>query len=264
MASLIPSRVRTADYPALVMAHPGHELKLHGWLRTVRPSVHTLTTGSRHLHQTERLRASDRLCESLSLAKGAFFGEVFDADFYNVILRKQTEIVHEWTDRLRDHFNRRSCSIVVCDAWQGFSIAHDLIHVMTRIAAAEAAVKSGRDIDVFEFAPVPESLPGLFRLDKAPDEFQLSKELEHEKILAAQSMPDLHELQEYLDAVGQAELMREKFYRPRPLEDLLEPERPPLYEQYGAERVQDGHYERAILWRDVRPIVSSLLKRRRA
>src|SRR4051794_29308473 len=31
---------------ALVVAHPGHELRVHGWIEAVRPLVHVLTDGS--------------------------------------------------------------------------------------------------------------------------------------------------------------------------------------------------------------------------
>ncbi|MSQ47696.1 MAG: hypothetical protein EXR78_04785 [Deltaproteobacteria bacterium] len=33
---------------ALVIAHPGHELRLHGWLQHARPWVSVLTDGSGH------------------------------------------------------------------------------------------------------------------------------------------------------------------------------------------------------------------------
>src|SRR4051794_842250 len=33
----------SADQPALVLAHPGHELRLFGWIETEQPVVHVLT-----------------------------------------------------------------------------------------------------------------------------------------------------------------------------------------------------------------------------
>ena len=51
---------------ALVVAHPGHELRVHGWLEVARPVVCVSTDGSGHgalavLHGSRTVRVRDRL-----------------------------------------------------------------------------------------------------------------------------------------------------------------------------------------------------------
>ena len=257
MSAPLPAEILSPTSPVVFLAHPGHEVRLYGWIAKTKPTVHVLTTGSRHTRRMERLNACARILDGLGAAKGVLFGEVFDTELYEAILMQRMETFHTWTDALRDSLVDAGTTLVVCDGWQSFSVAHDLASVIARVAAGEA----GHDITVLEFAPVPESLPGVFDMGSPVYEFDLADALKREKKSVAMSVPDLHELAEYIDREGEQNLLRERFYHPCPAAALLDPPQTPLYERYGEERVRAGHYKRAIGWKHLRPIVEGLLAR---
>ena len=52
---------------ALVIAHPGHELCVYGWLETVRPRVFILTDGSGRSGQS-RLKSTEEILSVVGLS----------------------------------------------------------------------------------------------------------------------------------------------------------------------------------------------------
>src|SRR5437879_291791 len=63
-ANAAPSSSKTQiPQPALVICHPGHELKLFGWMTRARPVVHVLTDGSGSSKRS-RLKSTERVLES--------------------------------------------------------------------------------------------------------------------------------------------------------------------------------------------------------
>jgi hypothetical protein len=62
MRSVSGSEGLTPGPAALVIAHPGHELRVHGWLEWARPTVFVLTDGSGQ-GSHGRLASSARLIE---------------------------------------------------------------------------------------------------------------------------------------------------------------------------------------------------------
>src|SRR5687767_773396 len=69
----------------LVIAHPGHELRVHGWLETARPRVWVLTDGSGRTQQS-RIDSTTRVLESTGAVRGSVYGQMSDADVYNAVL----------------------------------------------------------------------------------------------------------------------------------------------------------------------------------
>src|ERR1700742_4299674 len=66
---------------ALIVAHPGHELRLHGWMSLARPCVYVLTDGSGHSGQS-RLAATTQLLSTIRAESGCIYGRFTDAEFY--------------------------------------------------------------------------------------------------------------------------------------------------------------------------------------
>jgi hypothetical protein len=130
--------IKASTAPALIVGHPGHELRLYGWMSTEKPNVHVLTTGSRHSSDFSRIKACGDMLGRLGVSKGQLFGTVQDTEFYGVVRQARTEQIHKWVDVLRDDLLASGNDLVVFDAWQGFSPTHDLAHVMARVAALEA------------------------------------------------------------------------------------------------------------------------------
>src|SRR5262245_36394298 len=74
----------TSSHVALVIAHPGHELRVHGWLEQVRPRVFILTDGSGSSGQP-RLRSTRRILKQAGAVRGEVFGRFTDRDLYEAL-----------------------------------------------------------------------------------------------------------------------------------------------------------------------------------
>ena len=69
----------TAGKCALIVAHPGHELRVHGWLEAVQPTVYVLTDGSGRASQS-RLASTMRLLQQARAQRGAIYGRFSDRE----------------------------------------------------------------------------------------------------------------------------------------------------------------------------------------
>ena len=156
----------------LIVAHPAHELRVLRWFESAAPTLAVLTTGSRNGANRDRLERTAVLARSVGAPLSGLFGPMLDRELYSLVAAGTAEPLHACAELLRDEMVRDGTRLAVVDAWQGYSIAHDLAHLLGRIAAAEAGAQTGRAIEVVEFAPVStETAP---RLDQAPALYGLS------------------------------------------------------------------------------------------
>src|SRR6185436_1441495 len=77
---------------ALIVAHPGHELRVHGWLERERPLVCVLTDGSGH-SGVSRLPSTLRVLRRAGARPGPVFGRFTDRALYEVLLGGRIEIL---------------------------------------------------------------------------------------------------------------------------------------------------------------------------
>ena len=70
---------------ALIIGHPGHELRVFHWLEITRPAVFVITDGSGRLGRS-RLPSTTRILDQVGAANGSFYGPVTDAAAYAAIL----------------------------------------------------------------------------------------------------------------------------------------------------------------------------------
>ena len=158
------------SYPAraaLVVAHPSHELRLHGWLEQAKPYVCVLTDGGGRAGEP-RL---DRTTEVLSRAgatQGAIYGRFADLEVYSAILNGDTELFAGIVEELADVFVDQRIEYVVGDAAEGYNVSHDMCRVMIGAAVETAALRYGHRLENFDFAVVgpPDECPEDLR-DKA-------------------------------------------------------------------------------------------------
>jgi len=247
--------------PALVVAHPGHELRLFGWLAAHRPTVHILTGATRV--GPERIEASAALVAEVGATKGRLFGGVPDRDVYAMVLAGDPGPFHEWTDRLRDAFVADDPSLVVVDAWQLYNVCHDLVHVMARVAAAEASRRLGRTLAVHDYPVVVDAVAGPAPSGPLVGGLRLDAGELARKMAAARAFPDVAcELAEIVAHEGEDALARETLRSTLPLDQLVPaPGVKPAYEWYGEQRVAAGLYREVLRWSHVAPIVASLRDR---
>jgi hypothetical protein len=69
---------------ALVVAHPGHELRVFGWVEATRPRVYVLTDGSGRGGRS-RLPATTRILAETGAVPAGIYGRLTDHDAYDAI-----------------------------------------------------------------------------------------------------------------------------------------------------------------------------------
>lgn len=257
--------ILTGRRAALVIGHPGHELRVHRWLELAQPTVHVLTDGSGRTGRS-RLPSTEAVLGRTGATPGAVFGVGSDADIYRFLLDGNAspvlDIVNVLAGALAD------AEYVVADAIEGFNPSHDLCRLIVNAAVARVARRTGRALGNYDILldGDPRACPEDRRAGAV--ELRLEDDDLARKIDAALAYPELRgETEHALAAFGRDAFRIETL---RPVRDLREgvdalAEDPPFYERYGAQQVAAGHYPEVIryrahvqpmarlLWRDEAP-----------
>src|SRR5215469_13765900 len=118
--------------PALIVAHPGHELVLFGWMEDVRPVVSILTDGSGRGGES-RLASSLRVIRDIGAMPGLLAG-LTDRQFYDAVLETNIDLFVDLAVRLGETFAARQPLYVASDAREGFNPTHDLCSIIAAAA----------------------------------------------------------------------------------------------------------------------------------
>jgi len=246
--------------PLLIVAHPGHELCVHGWLETTRPCVFVLTDGSGR-SGVSRLDYTTRILEHVRAERGALYGRFADREVYEAILHGDNEVFQGLADELAAALADGSFTDVVGDAAEGYNPTHDLCRLPSNAAVEMVRRTRGSAIGNFDFSLVGE-------LGRPPDAswdgamwLDLEEAALERKVAAARAYGPLQAEVEAALAMG-----RVKAFRRECLRSVGEPagryplaELPPYYECYGAQQVAAGHYERVLRYRKhMVPIAAAL------
>lgn len=229
----------------LLVAHPGHELVLHGWVRRARPVVCVLTDGSGFAGRS-RIDRTARWLESAGATAGSIFGRLTDREAYTKLLDGGVE----WIDSLVTDLSRElvtsETSMVVADAAEGFNPVHDLCRLIAGAAISLAANEGVRAMH-YEY-PIHEGPRAydedggeVVRLDLDDAGFAM-------KLADARAYADvIPDVLSMISDLGEEAFRRETF---RPVEDWTAfpwpPHERPLYERFGEERVASKKYDRVV------------------
>ncbi|HXH40310.1 MAG TPA: hypothetical protein VNN08_16900 [Thermoanaerobaculia bacterium] len=220
--------------PVLLVAHPGHELLLYGWLRSAQPVVHVLTDGSGH-SSISRLPATADLLRETGALPGSIFGRLSDREAYAMIREQNMTLLRSIVDDLAEELVRRRTSTVVCDAAEGYNPVHDLC----RLIAGAAIAAAGTETALYEYAVV--GRPDVFDEGVPLDEATFAAKME----AARRSAPAISDVSELLRRHGSDAYRTESFQSVTDWTSL-HPNECPDYERYGQERVASHRYERVI------------------
>jgi hypothetical protein len=145
---------------ALAVSHPSHELRMHGLVEQFRPLTFVLTDGGGRSKQP-RLPKTAEVLERAGAPLGSIFGRVSDLALYDAILAGDVGFFSTLIDDLTNDLIEHRIDVVVGDAAEGYSSAHDMWRLMVDAAVAEAG-RRGREIANYEFyviAPPDEKPP---------------------------------------------------------------------------------------------------------
>lgn len=241
----------TTSSSALIIAHPGHELRVHGWLERERPLVCVLTDGSGH-NGTSRLPSTAEVLRRAGARPGPVFGRFADRSLYEVVLEGKIDILVGLARELAETLIEQQIEQVAGDAVEGFNPSHDLCRVLTDAAATIASRRTGRRVRSYDFLleGPPDACPAGLR-DHAV-RLELEAETLERKLAAARSYPELRDEVDRTFAQHGAAAFRVECLRPADpgvdLETLVED--PPSYERYGEKQVAAGYYDRVLRFRE--------------
>ena len=245
---------------ALVVAHPAHEIRVLQWLSQTRAHTYVLTQGSRSSAETSRRQASEDLISSVGGTMSGW-GGIWDRDLYKCLLNGAVAPFERWTSELADDLAGREVDLVVADAWQFYNVAHDLTHLMARLATARASAVLRRPIAFFDYPVVPDEMAPGVAAQRAVATLRLNEAEAMSKRAAAAAIADIAGDATDIEAVeGNHAFARESFREPPALQTLLQtPCETPLYERFGEQRVQSNIYFDVIRWGHVRTICEALV-----
>ena len=245
---------------ALVVAHPGHELMVYGWLETARPRVFVLTDGSGRSNQS-RLGSTSRIISQVGAPPGVIYGRLTDQMAYSAILNHEFELFIGFARELSEAFVAEQTDFVAGDAIEGYNPMHDVCRLIINAAVNVANRARTRQIANFAFSLVSQSdarpeLPPLNGICLQLDDGALAR-----KMSAAQGYAEL--AGEVAGALERTPSNAFRIERLTPVEADAAASRcdeePPFYEQYGERQVAAGHYQHVLRYAEhIAPLAEAL------
>jgi len=248
---------------AVVLGHPGHELRVLGWLRAQRPCVAILTDGSGSDGQS-RIVPTDEILRHAGCVTAPVYGACSDRQLYAALLSGETRMFVELAERLAQWLQDSAATAVVSDGVEGYNPTHDLCAALT--ARAARLVSRRRDsalphytfplVGPFVTEPLP---PGalLFELDAE----QLADKLALSRRYAQRAGGVLvEEVEEMIGRLGEAAFAREMLAPAHVARDCAQyAEAAPYYGIYGQRQVEAGRYRDVIRYLEhVQPLLRVL------
>jgi AcrR family transcriptional regulator len=235
-----------------VVAHPGHELRIHGWLEKVRPVVFVLTDGSGR--GAPRLESTTRLLAKAGATPGSIYGRFSDREIYSALLAGETDRFVELAAELATALREAGIQTVAGDALEGFNPGHDLCRLLIDAAVARLA-REGRPLLNLQF-PLEEHPAG----DGLGNPLDLDDEAFARKLAAARAYPEMAgEVEAALARFGSAAFRQEHLTPAVSLPIAALYEEKPFFERHGERRVAEGHYREVLRGRQhLVPIAAAL------
>lgn len=247
--------------PALVVGHPGHELKVFGWMTVHRPRLYVITDGSGR-HGVSRISSTARLLATLGSRQGEIFGNMSDAEIYAAMLSQNSSVFFELLEELVASFLTHQIDCVVGDAAEGFNPTHDICRVLIDAAVMLVERRSGIKIANYEVSltewergcPQP-------RHDDQCVHWVLDDPQLAGKIAAARQYVELKaEVERAIQQRGKEYFRLECFRRTEgtPLAHFADCK--PAYESWGEQRVAQGQYDNVIRFqKHILPMMDAIL-----
>lgn len=225
--------------PALIIAHPGHELRVHHWLEREQPLVFVLTDGSGSAGHS-RVPSTLQVLGTAGARPGAVMGAFSDEKLYRAImtgeLDEMTRVTMEIAQALIDH----EIDVVVADSCEFYNPAHDLCRAVANLAVELAQQATGAVIESYDYAVV--GTPDANGID-GEQVIHLDDAALQRKYDAAMHYPEMRRDLEIALRLDKLDAFRVEALRPvAATDDLPRPEGRPFYERAGEEHVAAGRF----------------------
>ena len=235
---------------ALVVAHPGHELRVFGWLSQSKPRVYVITDGSGRAG-VSRTPSTQTLLQQSGASSGEIFGVISDAGIYRAILEADFSFFLNLADNLAASFVQHGIEFVAGDAEEGYNPSHDLCRTLVNAAVSMAERATGRQIANYEFCLTEWEQDAAASHDGQCLHLHLDDSLLSRKVKAAEGYVELkQEVQAGIAKRGTEYFRMECFRKVANTASLPQSSAKPFYETWGEQRVGSGEYESVIRYRE--------------
>jgi hypothetical protein len=235
---------------AMIIAHPGHELRVHHWVETVRPEVVVLTDGSGRTNQS-RLPSTTKVLRRAGAVPGPVYGRFTDMELYQVMLTGKTDMAINLVQETADWLIAGQFDLVAGDALEGYNTSHEFCRGLTGAACELVRRRTGRSLPNYDFLLTgrPDECPESLRAGAI--HLELDAAALARKFAAAENYPELqHEVAAALEKFGK-EIFAHEWLRPVANDAGLKPApEAPFYETYGEKQKAAGHYQHVIRARE--------------
>ena len=234
---------------ALVIGHPGHELRVFRWLEIKRPAVFVITDGSGRSGRS-RLPSTARILDQVGASRGSFYGPITDAAAYAAMLNQDFDLFIGLTRQLAQYLIDERISYVAGDALEGYNPTHDACRLIIGAAVEMVERTTGRELECSDFLLTGKPDDHVNPVDNHTTRLELDDEAFERKMAVARSYLELESevdgaiAQNRLDAF-RLECLRRVPNRP----PVFTAEHKPYYEQYGEQQVLSGRYYQVIRYR---------------
>lgn len=245
---------------AVVVGHPGHELRVHGWLEVANPVVFVFTDGSGRSNQS-RLASTTKILNQTGAKCGPIYGRLTDVAAYAAILNHDFELFVGLARELCEELVVEQIDHVAGDAFEGYNPVHDVCRLVINAAVTAAQHSSGNRIRNLEFSLVNqpthchEPHANGNGVCHVLDDVAFAR-----KMAAANGYTEL--AGEVVAAAEQTSMAALRVECLRPVGPGPGPyacAQPPFYESYGEQQVAAGHYQQVIRFNEhVAPLAEAL------
>ncbi len=232
---------------ALILGHPGHELRVFHFLEKYKPRVYILTDGS-GIDLESRVHRTQRIIEQSGASLSPIAGKFTDKEIYRIIREHDVQPIYRTIDEITEDMLAHNMDAVAGDSIEGFNPTHDLCRYMINCIVRNYNKRSQKTIPNFEFyldGP-PHLCPEGLKEESLW--LQLSDEAFERKYEACKNYPELMvDLEALLAKHGKAMFKIECLW---PVKDLNKystwTTAEPFYEVYGKKKINSGAYQEVI------------------
>ena len=242
--------------PALLIGHPGHELRVFHFIEKYRPRVYVITDGS-GADRTSRIDTTKQILESCGATLSPVMGYFTDREMYRIMLENDTGRLFELVDLILADLEEHHIEALAGDAIEGYNPTHDICRYIINSLADILEARSGKPVPNHEF--LLDSLPTAEEA-AACDIITLDEDAYLRKYKAAETYTELAgEFQRAVNKYGTAPF-RKEYLKPVSKPYVFTTwDQIPYYEQYAAQRKAQGVYNEVISFRQhVMPLIARL------
>ena len=236
---------------ALILGHPGHELRVFRFLELYKPRVYVLTDGSGSAGHS-RVANTLKILRQTGAEAGPVMGRYTDERFYRILREQDKALLTDLMEEIMADMQEQHIDTLAGDAAEGFSPAHDLCRYMINSMAGMYRAADGAAPPNYEF--LLEGPPSDCPEDRAGEAIRIRLE-EHDfqrKFAAALDYPELRqEVERVFSTHGAQPFTLECLWPSGPLDRYKTwTTEFPFYETWGREKLLSGKYKELISYRE--------------